>query len=248
MVNCPHCSKSIHLSAKAKASVKALAPDKVIRIKCPACSNIVRINRNFQTSKVKELSNSKLPGDPGSPAKPKPVFGKEWIRPPDAPDISWLQEDVQEDDERVGDDEATLALVLVREEQGRESVVKAIEGMGYRVELVDSSEEAIEKMEFGNYAMVALHSRFEGPGINTSVFHMHMRALRMAERRYIFYFLIGPEFQSLYELQALIYSANLVVNDKEIPKLGVILLKKIPEYETLFGKIIEEIRIQGKIL
>ena len=75
-----------------------------------------------------------------------------------------------------------------------------------------------------------------------------MQAMRMDSRRYIFYFLIGPEFQSLYDLQALVFSANLVVNDREAPNLDVILMKKIPEYDRLFGQLMEEIRIHGKIL
>lgn len=141
-----------------------------------------------------------------------------------------------------------MALVLVNKGQGRESVVNAVREMGYRVDLVNSSEEAIEKLEYGSYAMIVLHSRFEGTDINANRFHKHMQSMRMSSRRYIFYFLIGPEFQTLYDLQGLSYSANLVVNDREVPSLSAILMKKIPEYEMLFGQIIEEIRVQGKNL
>jgi len=247
MTKCPYCSKSINLGTKANTSIKALAPGELVRIKCPSCSNVIRVDRNFQTDKAEEKTKNTL-SDTSSNFGTQPVSKKEWVKPPEPPDISWLKGRTQEEDEQITDDEATLALVLVREKQGRESIVKSIEEMGYRVELVDSSAEAIDKMAFHNYAMVALHSRFEGSGINTSSFHQYMKGIRMATRRYIFYFLIGPEFKTLYELQALVYSANLVVNDKEVSRLDPILMKKIPEYEKLFGQIIEEIRINGKII
>ena len=83
-------------------------------------------------------------------------------------------------------------------------------------------------------------------GINTSAFHRQMCTLNMSKRRFIFYILIGREFKTLYNLQALVYSANLVVNDQEIPKFDIILRKAIPEYEELFGPIMEELRHHGR--
>lgn len=246
MANCPFCSKTINLNTKAEASIKSLAPGKQVRIKCPSCSGMLGINNKFQTSKIQAPQGTKSPSQAKS--QDQDTAAGQSIRPPDAPDLSWLEDGLQHEDDRSDDDEATLALVLAKQEQGRDKIVEAIESLGYQVELVGSATEAIEKMAFCNYAMVALHSRFEGKSINSSVFHQHMQAMRMSSRRYIFYFLIGPEFHTLYELQALSVSANLVVNDREVPKLNMILMKKIPEYERLFGQIIEEIRNQGKSL
>ena len=68
----------------------------------------------------------------------------------------------------------------------------------------------------------------------------------MSRRRYLFYILIGPEFQTLYNLQALAHSANLVVNDKDLLQLGVALRRAIPVYEKLFGPFMEERTSAGK--
>ncbi len=68
----------------------------------------------------------------------------------------------------------------------------------------------------------------------------------MSRRRYIFYVLIGEEFDTLYDLQALAYSANLVINDADIPYVGTVLKKAIPEFEALFGPLMEELRVIGK--
>ncbi len=245
MADCPYCKKTFSLSSKAESSVRVLSPDKLVHIQCPKCSGMISIDRNFRTAKAKKKAD--VAAVKPSSTKKKPPK-KERIMPPAPPDISWLKKGSGDEEESANDDEATLAMVLVREEQGRAQVVAAIESMGYRVDIVDSSEEAFDKIAFGSYAMIALHSRFEGSGINTNSFHLHMRMQRMVSRRYIFYFLIGPEFQTLYELQAMVFSANLVINDNELPHLASILAKKIPEYDRLFGQIIEEIRIQGKLI
>jgi len=244
MATCPHCAKSFNLSSKAESSVKTLPQGKLVHIQCPKCSGMISIDNSFQMTRAKKKVE---PESSGSQKKRVPRR-KERVMPPGPPDITWLKSKLEDDEDSSNDDEATLALILVREEQGQSQVVEAIESMGYRVDIVNSSEEAFEKMAFGKYAMIALHSRFEGSGINTNTFHLHMRSMRMATRRFIFYFLIGPEFQTLYELQSMAFSANLVINDQELPFLSTILAKKIPEYDRLFGQIIEEIRIQGKII
>ena len=79
-----------------------------------------------------------------------------------------------------------------------------------------------------------------------SVFHAHMRLLPMERRRYIFYILIGSDFHTLYDLEALALSANLVVNSDDLAHLDVILRKAIPAYEELFGPILEELNAYGK--
>jgi hypothetical protein len=128
----------------------------------------------------------------------------------------------------------------------RKVVIEAAEKFGYRVEMADTPDQAIGKMQFVNFASVFLHSGFEPGGIESGLFHQYMRNLKMGRRRFIFYVLIGPEFKTLYNLQALASSANLVVNDAEIPYIETVLRKTIPEYEALFGPLMEELRIAGR--
>ena len=103
----------------------------------------------------------------------------------------------------------------------------------------------MERMQFVNYASVIFHSQFEGTELDQSSFHRYMRNMAMQKRRFIFYILIGPEFFTLYDLEALANSANLVVNDREIPQLLIILRKSIPQYEELFGTLMAEINAYG---
>ena len=221
-ITCQNCFKKLKISEKIKKGLSRLGPDRVLRLNCPQCGNSIALD-------AKQLLNAEnnIPLPDGS------------IRPPGAPDITWLKEGVFEEEEIVEDIPQTL--ILVQPGPARDSISKAVESIGYQATFVESEESAIEKMQFGNYASVILHDDFEASDLNASRFHQFMRDMTMQKRRFIFYILIGSNFSTLYDLEALAYSANLVVNVQEIPELLTILRKAIPKYEELFGSLMAEI-------
>ena len=234
ITQCNACAKQLKLSEKMLESINKLGPGKSIRIKCPGCEETIVLDSSLLTS-----------GKSGSPAGgKKPGSRKQSVKPPAPPDISWLEEGVFDQEDVIED--VPLALILMEDSPHRDSIIESIEGIGYKTEVVTSSKEAMEKMLFVEYSAVVLHSQYERQNLRTSAFHKYMCDMNMSRRRFIFYTLIGPEFKTLYNLQALAYSANLVVNEAEIPYFNVILRKSIPEYEELFGPITEELRLQGK--
>ena len=233
IVDCPHCGKRLKMSGKFQESIRKLGPGKKIKIKCVQCSNSFGLETDRLMFEKKESGRQKHIDSTGNA-----------VQPPDAPDLSWLKDGIFEDTDVVED--IPQSLVLMPDVPARKIVVEAAEKFGYRVEMSDTPDQAISKMQFVNFAAVFLHSGYEPGGIESGVFHQYMRNLKMAKRRIIFYVLIGPEFKTLYNLQALASSANLVVNDAEIPYIETVLRKVIPEYEALFGPIMEELRIAGK--
>ena len=235
IVNCPNCEKQLKLSPKIQENIRKLGPGKKIKIKCAQCQTPFG------------LDAAKLVVDSAAKPEKKQKSGAsadKFVQPPDFPDISWLKDGAFEDQEDVED--VPLALVLMPDTPARDVVIKAAEGIGYQVETPLSAKEAVNKMQFVNYASVFLHSAYEPGGVHSGVFHQYMRNLTMSRRRFMLYTLIGQEFKTLYDLQALAYSANLVVNDGEVSYLETILRKAIPEYEALFGPLMEELRIAGK--
>ncbi len=235
IVNCPNCGKQLRMSGNIQESVRRLGPGKKIKIKCVQCQKPFGLDASqliAETGGVKEA------------ARKKPARAPQGVQPPASPDISWLKDGAFEDQEVVED--VPLALVLMPETPHRTALVDAVRELGYRTELAQSSEEALEKMRFVNYASVFLHSGYESGGIFSGKFHDYMKNMEMSRRRFILYVLIGKEFKTLYDLQALSNSANLVVNDEETPYIGTILKKTIPEYEMLFGSLIEQLRVSGK--
>lgn len=236
IVNCPNCTKQLKLSDKVKESVRGLAPGQKIKVKCVHCAVPFGLD-----SKSLELSTT-IGSSQSSKANVQPDSTR--IKPPASPDIGWLKDGTFDDKEVVED--IPRALVLMPDTPSREIVVKAASEFGYCVEQAPTAQEAIEKMRFVNYAAVFLHNRYEQGGIRSGKFHEYIRLLDMSRRRYIFYVVIGEQFETLYDLQALACSANLVVNDAEMQYIGTVLKKAIPEYETLFGPLMEEMRVAGK--
>ncbi len=234
IVDCPHCRKQLKLGEKIRESVQSLEPGRRIKIKCAHCGVPFGLDMSMDRTPAATAAH-------GAAGRTSPT-GR--IKPPAPPDTDWLKDGSFEEKDVVED--IPKAMVLMPDLPGRDQVVKAAAAVGYRVELVTSPSVAIEKMLFVNYAAIFLHSRFEPGGIRSGVFHQYMRSMNMSRRRYIFYVLIGDQFETLYDLQALSCSANLVVNDAEIPYISTLLKKTIPEYEELFGPLMEELRIAGK--
>lgn len=228
-VSCPQCRKQLKLGEKFIESLKEIGPGQKARIKCGICATIITLD---------PLALDQTEASSGVAA------GRGRVKPPSPPDVSWLKDGAFADKEVV--EEIPQALVLVPEQSGRAAVAKAVETLGYRAEICDSAVDAIDKMEFVNYASVFLHSDFEPGPLQSGSFYRHMCAMNMIKRRYIFYVLIGKEFHTLYDLQALAHSANITVNDGDIPHFATILRKAIPDYEMLFGPLMEELRVRGK--
>jgi len=225
--NCPHCKNALKLGEaqqkKIKKAIDALAPGKKLTIKCPACKKGIAL-------------------DSGSLSSGQNTAGG--VQPPGPPDLSWLKEGKLQDDERLED--IPMALILHPKNDRRDIINDALENVGYQVIMAKDVEDAKERMRFVNFACVALHSHYEGDSLGDSTFHKYMREMSMQRRRYVFYILIGPEFSTLYNLQALAYSANLVVNEDDLYHLDVALRKAIPLYEELFGPFMEELTSAGK--
>jgi hypothetical protein len=235
---CPHCQENLKLSviqvAKVQEALAKLTEGKFLKINCPHCKKPIELAANG------ELAVSGRSGQ-----KPlAPQQRKLDLKPPAPPSLAWLANGKLEQEEAIADDRQVL--VLMADGPTRISVVTAFEKMDYKPVFPESAQDGIERMRFTNYAAVVLHSRFDGNSLAESSFHDHMRKLTMTRRRSIFYTLIGPEFQTLYNLEALVNSANLVVNDKEINKIWFILKKTIPEYEELFGPYVDTLIEHGQ--
>ena len=228
IVNCPNCDKQLKLSEKVRESILGLEPGSKIKVKCVHCREPFGLDAgNIQ----------------GSQPRNRTAQGSRTVRPPAPPTVDWLRDGNFEDQEVIED--IPRAMVLMPDIPSRDTIVSAAADFGYLVEEAVTPDEAIEKMQFVNFAAVFLHDEFEPGGIEISKFHQYMREMDMSRRRYIFYVLLGDQYNTLYDLQALACSANIVVNDNESRYIGTVLRKAIPEYEALFGPLMEELRVSG---
>ncbi|ADH86188.1 hypothetical protein [Desulfurivibrio alkaliphilus] len=245
---CPHCHKQLQLTEaqrdKVAQALAALPEGKTLKIGCPLCHNPIHLRRDGS------LAHEARPESGAEKAASPPAASSASADLPDKapkpPDISLLQQvDESSADEAIRD--VPLAMILMAEGDKRRRVTEAMEAQGYQVEFPESAAAAIERMRFVSFAAVVLHSYFEGGKLGDSSFHQHMRKMPMAGRRQLLYVLIGPEFNTLYDLEALTLSANLTVNEQDLDRIKLIIKKSRHDHRQLFGPLLQVMQEHGKI-
>jgi len=159
--------------------------------------------------------------------------------PPRPPDTSWLS-----GGEETAPD-TPVALVLMKQGPDRKMLTEAFRANGYQLEYPESADDAIQRMQHDDYAAAVLHAGFEGSGSPDPKFHSHMKNMAMTKRHGILYVMVGPDYRTLYDLEALARSANAVVNDSDLRHMNAILMRAKSSYEELFGPYIEMRRSLG---
>lgn len=169
-------------------------------------------------------SAHKKPAEPG-------IVGPITVTPPPPPDIRWLSAG--------GEGEKTLiaqgptALVLMSGD-GQQEVSRTFRELGYSIEVASSQNEAIRKVTAVDFTAVVADAGFIDTPLAESPFHRFMKWLPMPKRRPIFYAFIGPQTHTLYSLEALSKSVNMVINEGDLNHFDVILRKGLLEHQTLF--------------
>ena len=259
LAQCPHCQQTLMLSEaqleKIKTALASLSPGKTLKIGCPKCKQPIELNSDGSVaaqaaSALKDVLYGAHTGNEDQAAvgmvaaaqkRPQPVR----LPPaaPKPPDLGWLSSGVYSEKEAV--ENVPHALIMTGDDEITTQVTMAFGEVGYQPTYVQSAEEAISKMQFMNFEAVVLHSRFEGGDLEGSMVHQYLREMAMSRRRYIFYILIGPEFRTLYDLEALANSANLVVNDRDAGHFSIILKRGMNDYSDLFGPYLEALGNYG---
>jgi CheY-like chemotaxis protein len=242
--NCPHCQGALKFNAaqlgKIGQALKALKPGQRLPLKCPHCAKPMNLDAQ---GNAEGAAKAAAPA-PAAAKAPEPA---EVVKPPPPPSLEWLKN--QKDDEGIlggGARDVPMALVLHEDDNMRHLVKSSMEALGYQTVSVNSAEEAVHEANATSYASIIYHAGFEPGGLKESIFHEYMRKMPMSRRRMIYYILMGPDFISLYDIQALANSANLVIADKDMKDFQPILHKAIPYYEQLFGPLLEELTSYGK--
>jgi hypothetical protein len=242
---CPHCDQELNLSdaqmAKVKTALTKLAPGNLLKLGCPNCQKPFELQADGALPGGTAIPAKKVAS--GAPLPPREGTGK--ISPPPAPDISWLSSGKEEKKEVIED--TPMFLIVMNKGPGLTTIMDAIDDEGFLPILADSIDDALDRMQFVNYTGIILHTRFEGSSLDTNNLHDFIKKMNMFRRRNIHYTLIGPEFKTLYDLEALSYSANLVVNDNDVPHFDLILRKSLFDNQKLFGPLADALIKEGKI-
>jgi len=243
---CPHCQEPLNLSDAQKSKVQTaldkLPAGNLLKLGCPQCQ------KPFDLRPDGTVPGQTQPQKTSTASSNKPTLRgarKIDIPPPPPPDLGWLGSGKMQETEVIED--TPMALILVSKGPELNTVREAYENEEFLPVFADSLDDAISRMQFTPFAALALHTRFEGDSLENNTLHIFMKKMAMIRRRNIHYTLIGPDFQTLYDLQALSNSANLVVNDNELSNFRIILKKSLHESQKLFGPLAESLVSHGRI-
>jgi len=231
---CPFCRQEMNFSNaqqdKIQKALESLQDGKCLKVGCPHCKKSITLN---QRGEILQEEGEAAPSHPNIE-----------IEPPAPPDTSWLGRGEYEEREIVED--IPKVLLLIKDDALRESTEEVFADFGYMALKAESAQGAIDRMRFESFKGVVYHTGFEGVPLEQSVFAQHMNSMTMSERRFIYYVLVGPELNTLYDLEALSLSANLTVNEGDIKHLNLILRKGLTDYEALFGPYLAAMRDFGR--
>jgi len=155
---------------------------------------------------------------------------------PQPPDVSWLAGGLKRQTD-ADDGPWRQGLVLVSDERRRESVLATLNALAFTAVVAADVHGGIAAVQNRSCSLVIADMGDAMPR-----FHRRMVQLPMAVRRMVLYVLIGPQLRTMYGLEALSLSVNLVVNDRDLVHLDKILRKGFKDYDSLYRPLLEETR------
>ena len=208
-VTCNACQRSMNIPGE------KLPKDHAFSITCPECKIKFKIDQHL---KLKEK--------------------EEKVETVDTSSMVVNPEEFEDDGNLViYDENDQIALVL--DDINKDVWTKALEEKNYKIQYARSPEYAVHKMKFTHFHFVALNENFGNVALDESPIYQKIIEMPMATRRNIFFALVGTNLKSLNNMQAYQKSANVVINEKNLEKLGDILKKSISENE-IFYKVYKE--------
>ena len=191
-------------------------------LNCPSCKNKMRVDQHL---------------------KPPASHPEESL---DAASML-VDEEFDHNDEEIEiyDEHDKIALILDR--QNDDLWTTALTELEYKLQRAKSPEHAVHKLRFNQYHVVVFHEKFGGTTLENSPLYEFIRDMPMDTRRKTFIALVGESFKTLDNMEALAYSVNLVINQKDFDQLETVLKKSIGENETFYKVYRETMTALGKL-
>jgi len=194
--------------------------DQAFSLTCPGCKTKMRVDQHLKPS--------------SDPAKSLDA-------------ASLVVDEEFEDDEEIEiyDEHDKIALILDR--QNDDLWDTALTELDYKLQRAKSPEHAVHKLRFNQYHVVVLHEKYGDSSLKTSPLYEYIREMPMHTRRKTFVAIVGENSKTLDNMEALAYSVNLVINQKDIDQLETILKKSIGDNDTFYKVYRETMTALGKL-
>ncbi len=157
-----------------------------------------------------------------------------------------VDEEFDDDEEvEIYDEHDKIALILDR--QNDDLWDATLTDLEYKLQRAKSPEHAVHKLRFNQYHVVVFHEKYGDVSLKTSPLYEYIRDMPMHSRRKTFIALVGDHFKTLDNMEALAYSVNLVINQKDMGQLETILKKSIGDNDTFYKVYRETMTALGKL-
>jgi len=221
-ITCSSCSRDINIPDDKVPQGQAF------NLTCPGCKTKMRVDQHLK------------------PPEPEPGFGEGASGALDTTSML-VDEDFDDGDEEIEiyDEHDKIALILDR--KNHDTWTTALTDLEYKLQSAKSPEHAVHKLKFNQYHVVAFHEKFGDTTQETSPLYEYIRDMPMDTRRKTFMAMVGENFKTLDNMEALANSVNLVINQKDMDQLETILKKSTGENDNFYKVYRETMTALGKL-
>ncbi len=217
-VECPSCAKENTIPDN------KIPQGQAFNLNCPGCKTKMRVDQHLQP--------------PASASDP--------VGSLDATSMV-VDEDYDHEDEEIEIYDELDQIALILDRQNDDLWTTALTELDYKLQRAQTPEHAVHKLRFNQYHVIAIHEKFGGTTLETSPLYEYIRDMPMDTRRKTFVAMVGDNFKTLDNMEALAYSVNLVINQKDFDQLDTILKKAIGDNDTFYKVYRETMTALGKL-
>lgn len=242
-IQCPECSKSFSLPSDR-------TPKAATVFKCPSCGGRIPVDPATSPAAPAPVSQ---PEEPSAPTAVEGALPKEAM---DKLERQVVQEILHSlglksrggsEEGEEGNDDAELALVCEDEELFQSAIRDTLRKQGYRVEIVPTAKQAMERVSQGQYAIVTVDNHFPDDPDGGYKILQAINSHTPERRRKMFVAFISADLATMDLNSAFILGANLTVGKKDVSRLDKILSEGVRENSRryrVFLQVEEEVHAE----
>jgi len=139
------------------------------------------------------------------------------------------------------------ALVCVADPSVRAEIVTSLSARDYLVTEPGSAREALKRMRFHEYQLVAVDEDYETDDPNDNIILRYINTLSIGIRRNIYVLLLSKRFRTMDNMAAFNKSVNLIVNFKNLGDFEAILQGGTSDHDAFYHVFKDSLRKTGKV-
>ena len=191
--------------SKFKLPDEKIPADKVTALPCPKCKSKISIGPRNQTATSVQA------------------------------DINSSDYDASEKPFDFIEEEGSTALVCESDTDLLKKIVNNLNLLEYHVTVSDSGRDALKKMRYHQYDLILVNESFHCEGPDANMVLLYLERLNMTVRRNMFVVMLSSSYRTMDQMMAFRYSANIIVNTKNIDDIGKVIQRGLTDYEFFYG-------------